>query len=134
MTRPQQADPALRPRLSSDGSGGWVLSGLGNPTRRFTDLGTALDTARQGLSTYDATIEVWQGSEYICCLPPEEHPHRASAAPFGGAVPQGRVMTRGERYANRIAEVLLVAAGPLFWAALVFLVLAASLGWRLALI
>jgi hypothetical protein len=133
MTRPQPDDPDPRVRLSSDDSGGWVLSGPGNPPRHFTDLGTALDTARRSPGTQDATIEVWQDSEYICCLPAEEHPYCGPGAPFGRAVPQGRVMTAAERYANRAAEVLMMTAGPLFWAALVVLVLAGSLGWRLAL-
>ena len=36
-----------------------------------------------------------------------------------------------ERYANRAARALMATAGPLFWMALVFIAVAASLGWRL---
>ena len=134
VTHPRQDDPSPRVRLSGDDRGDWVLSGQGNSVRRFTDFGTGLDTVRCGQGTQNATIEVWQDGEYICCLPPEEHSYRGAAASYGLVAPRGRVMTATERYANRAAEVLLVTAGPLFWTALVILVLAASLGWRLALL
>jgi hypothetical protein len=39
-----------------------------------------------------------------------------------------------ERYANRVAEVIFATAGPLFWLALMFVAVAASLGWRLFLL
>ena len=39
-----------------------------------------------------------------------------------------------ERQANRAAQILMPLAGAIFWLALVIAVLAASLGWRLALL
>ena len=65
--------------LSRDDSGGWTLSGQGSPACRFPDLETALDSARHAPVSRLATIEVWQGGEYICCLPPEEWPDRGAA-------------------------------------------------------
>lgn len=36
-----------------------------------------------------------------------------------------------ERHANRIAQLLMATAGPLFWLALLVVMIAASLGWQL---
>jgi hypothetical protein len=36
-----------------------------------------------------------------------------------------------ERYANRFGQILMATAGPFFWMALMFIAVAASLGWRL---
>jgi hypothetical protein len=134
LTPPRRAATELYVRLSGDENGGWVLSGSGNPARRFADFGIALDTARREPDAHDATIEIWQDGEYICCLPPGAHPNCGVAAPFDRAEPQDRVTTAAERCAHRAASVLLATAGPLFWAAVVLLVLAASLGWRVALL
>lgn len=133
MIRPQRDGVEPRIRLTGDGKRGWILSQPGNPTRRFGDFATALDTARRGPGTHDAAIEVWQHGEYICCLL-SGRSYCSPAPPLGRVMPQGRVMARVERYANRVAEVLLITSGPLFWTILVLFVLAASLGWRLTLL
>jgi hypothetical protein len=124
-------DVDRRVLLRSDGSGLWTLSGVGSGARQFPDFEAALDVARQDPGARQATIEVWQGSQYICCLP-------ASAwRPHGGSIrsaparPQGRRLTAAERSAHRAAETLFTTTGPLFWLALVVVAVSVSLGWRL---
>jgi hypothetical protein len=128
------SDVGRRVLLTGDDTGQWTLAGLGSGARQFSDFEAALDDARQAPDTRMATIEVWQDSQYICCLPPSAwRPHGASirSAP---AVPQGRLLTTVERQANRAAQILLTTAGPLFWLALVVVAISASLGWRLFLL
>ena len=69
-TRPTRPAFASRRVLLTcdDGSGGWTLS-CGDPARRFPDINTALDCARRSGEVKTATIEIWQGGEYICCVP-----------------------------------------------------------------
>ena len=122
--------------LSCDESGAWTLSGTDSPVRQFDDFAAALDSARDACGSKPGTIEVWQGSEYICCLSPQERPPRAVSirSVSVDATARRRALTVAERYANRAAHLLLATAGPLFWFALMFVALAASLGWRLALL
>lgn len=125
------SDVDRRVLLTGDDTGQWTLAGLGSGAREFPDFEAALDDARQAPDARMATIEVWQDSQYICCLPPSAwRPHRASirSAP---AVPQGRLLTTVERQANRAAQILFATAGPLFWLALAVVAISASLGWRL---
>jgi hypothetical protein len=129
--RPETA--ASRVRLNHDDSG-WTLSGP-NISRQFPDLETALDCARRSPGRKAATIEIWHGGQYICCVPLDVSPHRwaAISADSHRARPHPLV-ANAERYANRAGQVVFAAAGPLFWLALVLAVLAASLGWRLFLL
>lgn len=104
-----------------------------NSERRFPDLQTALDCARLSRDTKGATVEVWQGSQYICCVTPKSW--RTSEAEFPSftaprLVPDSMLIA-AERHANRAARILLATAGPLFWLALLVVAVAASLGWRL---
>ncbi len=125
---------APRVRLSGDAGGHWTLAGSDSLARQFTDFETALDSARHVPGSETATIEVWQGGEYICCLQAEERPHRGASVHTAPIASERRGVTAAERYANRAAQVLMAAAGPLFWVALLVITLAASLGWRLALL
>jgi hypothetical protein len=104
-----------------------------NAERRFPDLQTALDCAHHSRDTETATIEVWQAGQYICCVTPKSW--RKSEVEFPSftaprLVPDS-MLVAAERHANRAARILLATAGPLFWLALVVVVVAASLGWRL---
>ena len=114
--------------LSCDDSGRWTLAGHDSPACQFPDFEVALDEARQAPDAQRATIEVWRAHEYICCLPPGT---LIRTAPIGS---KGRFFASAERYANRVAEVIFATAGPLFWLALMFVAVAASLGWRLFLL
>jgi hypothetical protein len=123
-----------RVRLYCDDKG-CVLSGVGSE-RRFTDVQTALDCAGRAPETQGSTIEIWQGGQYICCVAPRSL--ELGAADFPSISARRLVSDAGlaaaERYANRIARILMETAGPIFWLALVVVVLAASLGWRLLLL
>ncbi len=115
--------------LKCDGSGACTL--FSDPSRRFSDAEAALDYARRFNGAEMATIEVWQGDQYICCisqsarLRPELSVSNPAPAPNP---PQHCLLEAAERYANR-ARFFLVPAGALFWLVLLFCVLAASLGW-----
>jgi hypothetical protein len=122
------------PILLSCDDRGWTLIGPGNPTRQFPSFDEALEGARHVPDSGMATIEIWQGSQYICCLPPPAWRPRGASIRSAPAVPQGRRLTTAERYANRAAQILLTIAGPLFWLALAVVAIAASLGWRLLLL
>jgi hypothetical protein len=123
-----------RVRLSGDACGHWTLAGSDSRAREFTDFETALDSARHVPGSETATIEIWQGGEYICCLQPEDRPYRGAAIHTARIASETRAFTATERYANRAAQVLMAIAGPLFWIALLVITLAASLGWRLTLL
>jgi len=133
-SRTRSEAAASRILLSCNPGGSWTLSGSGRPARQFTDFDAALDSARHVPNSETATIEVWQGGEYICCLQAEERPHRGASVHTAPIASERRGVTAAERYANRAAQVLMAAAGPLFWLALLVITLAASLGWRLALL
>jgi len=134
-SRPEEAP--RRVRLSCDDHGGWVVSAPGDRPRRFPDVDTALDALREAPETQRTTVEFWQDGEYICCLVPEDRPGDRpgldTGDPFGRVTPSPRRLTPAEWYANRAAEAVAKIAGPLFWLALMALLLAASLGVRLAL-
>lgn len=124
---PRSASAASRILLSSDNRGGWNLTGPTCPTRRFADFAAALDSARQVPAAKTATIEIWRGGEYICCLPPEDGtdlgvsvraPTVCGGFPCAGAV----------RQANRAAQVVFATVGPLFWLALMLVAVAATFG------
>ena len=125
---------ARRVLLSRDDSGSWTLSGLNRPACRFADFEAALERARDVQDAQAATIEVWQGGEYICCLWPEEWPWRGDSDLAASSVAKRRHATVAERRANRAAQLLMATAGPLFWLALMLVAVAASLGWRLLLL
>jgi hypothetical protein len=120
--------------LNCDKSGCWTVTKQNGHRRQFPNFDTALDSVRNAANRNAPAIEVWQDGEYICCLQPKEQPYRSTAATLGRPLPQAHVLLTAERYANRVAEILLMTAGPLFWAVLVLLVLAGSLGWRLAVL
>jgi hypothetical protein len=108
---------APRVLLSCDARG-CTLSGL-DADRRFRDLETALACARRDAK--DATVEVWQGGQYICCVAPRLPRSLPEAMPL---------FPTAERYANLAAKVILTSAGPFFWAALIVATIAGTLGWR----
>jgi len=132
----QAPSGAVAPRvlLNCDDSGSWTLSGQDSPARHFPDFGAALSSARHVPGAEATTIEVRRGGEYICCLPPKEWPHREASILAAPIASRGRGFTTADRYANRAAQVLMATAGPIFWVVLVFLAVAASLGWRLLLL
>lgn len=103
--------------------------------RRFPDVRTAIDCARQSREMGASTIEIWQDGEYICCVTPLSSPR--SQADFANNSAPWLVSDAGlaaaEHYANRIAQILVATAGPLFWLALLGVVIAASLGWQFLL-
>jgi hypothetical protein len=125
---------ARRVLLSRDDSGSWTLSGLNRPSSRFADFAAALERARDVQDAQAATIEVWQGGDYICCLQPAEWPKGGASNRLVPTVSERRHFTAAERYANRVGQVLMATAGPLFWLALMLAGVAASLGWRLLLL
>ena len=132
-TRGTRPEPASRRVLLTcdDSDVGWTLS-CADPAHRFADINTALDCARRSGEVKAATIEIWQGGEYICCVP---------LRPLTGWVPGPSTdmprlipypaLTTAEQYVNRAAEAIFTRAGPIFWAALIVVAVAASLGWRL---
>jgi hypothetical protein len=103
--------------------------------RRFPDLQKALDCARHSRDLDAATIEIWQGGQYICCVAPRswQRQDNASSVAAPRLVSESR-LAAAERHANRAARILLATAGPLFWLAMVALLVAASLGWRMLLL
>jgi hypothetical protein len=110
---------------------GCPLSGV-DAERRFSDAQKALDSARRFSETEPATIEIWQHGQYICCVPPRSRrPGEADFPSIGGpSIVPGPWLMAAERFANRAARALMATAGPLFWMALIFLAVAASLGWQ----
>ncbi len=101
--------------------------------RRFPDVRTAIDCVRQSREMGAATIEIWQDGEYICCVTPLLSP-RGQADIANNSAPwlvSDAGLAAAERYANRIAQILVATAGPLFWLALLAVLIAASLGWHL---
>ena len=135
LKRPNAARRELPPcvRLSRNASGNWTLSTPNRTRSEFADFNAALRTARKLPEAKDATIEVWQGGEYICCLPSDEGPSRAPPYTEEIAGLHAPRFSTAERHANRAAQMMLPIAGFLFWLALLVLVFAASFGWRLAL-
>ena len=129
-TRRQSASSV---RLCRDASGNWTLSGANRTRSEFTDFNAALRTARKLPEAKDAPIEVWQGGEYICCLPSDEGPSRAPPYTEDIAGLHAPRFSTAERQANRLAQILLPVAGFLFWLTLFGLAFAASFGWRVAL-
>jgi hypothetical protein len=117
--------------LRCDGTGCTLFSP--DTVLRFPDLQTALDCARGSRDPEAATIEVWQEGEYICCMAPRSGQQSAADFPSGAGprlVPDS-ILIAAERHANRAARILMATAGPLFWLALLLVIVAASLGWRL---
>jgi hypothetical protein len=135
VTRRQPAGRALEPRirLSRTAAGNWTLAGTPGGTGEFTDFDTALRDARRVPGAKGATIEVWQGRDYICCLPPEEWPSRAAVQRSGFSDTSCPSRGTVERDANRAAQFMLPVVGLVFWLALLLLAFAASFGWRFAL-
>jgi hypothetical protein len=134
MDAPEPEVADRRTVLSCDESGNWTVRGPNREVRRFADFDAALDSARHAPETLVSTIEVWQGGEYICCLPPEEGLHHVASIHVASPLPKGGRLARVERWANRAAEFLLTTASVLFWVSLMVVALAASLGWRLLLL
>jgi hypothetical protein len=129
--RTEQVTPVDRIILNCSDDGHWTLTGQGLAAREFSSFDEALDDARRSSGSKTGTVEVWQFGEYICCLPLNKwRPND----PSHGSGLRGPARTATERYANRVAEIIFATAGPLFWLALVFVALAASLGWRLLLL
>lgn len=127
---PGRRDPVPRLCLCGDNSGGWTLTGAGRADCRFTDFDAALKNARHVPGSENATIEVWQSGEYVCCLP-----RKAEFRPDGDVASlHAPRMAAVDRDANRAAEFLLPVVGYGFWLAILVLAMAASLGWRLSLL
>jgi hypothetical protein len=127
-----EPEPAPRRVLLRGDDAGWTLSGC-NSDRRFLDIEAALECARQSGEVKTATIEIWQGGQYICCVPVRPWPDRTASAPstdMPRLIPYP-ILTKAEWYANRAAEATFTRVGPLFWAALIGAVAAASFGWQL---
>ena len=131
--RATRRQPASSLRLCRNASGSWTLSGPNCSRGEFADFNAALRSARKLPQSQDATIEVWQGGEYICCLPSDEGPSRAPPYTEEIAGLHAPRFSAAERQANRVAQILLPVAGLLFWLALLGLAFAASFGWRVAL-
>ncbi|HWB51338.1 MAG TPA: hypothetical protein VG651_19655 [Stellaceae bacterium] len=127
---PRAARRRLEPRirLSRDGCR-WIVSPSDRPQCAFDDFADALRHARQVRDAKTATIEVWQGGEYICCLQPETRPSGDQAFP-GVASPR---FPRLERATNRAARFMLPVVEMVFWLALLVIALAAGFGGRPAL-
>ena len=124
-----RASAAASPlRLSCDHGGRWTLSEGNGAVRAFPGFEAALDGARHAGRR---TVEIWQGGEYICCLSPGELQRDAAPIRTGPSRPPGKTFTTVERYANHGARIMMATAGPVFWLALLFAVIAASFGWRL---
>jgi hypothetical protein len=120
-------------RLYCDDNG-CTLSGLGLE-RRYPDVQTALDSATQACDPKEPAIEIWQGDQYICCVTPRSWVRSEMRFPSISApalVSDARLAV-AERYANRIARVIMATAGPIFWLALLLIVIAGSLGWQFLL-
>jgi hypothetical protein len=130
--RPRSKTGGAGARLSCDAGGTWLLIADEGPVRRFADFEAALDGAHDAPGLKAATIEVWQGGEYICCLPLKE---RVRPPNWVGLDPgRSKRTTRTEYYANRAARIVFAIMGPIFWLALMAVALIASMGWRLALL
>jgi hypothetical protein len=127
-SRPQTGNPRFR--LSHD-KAGWTLFQPDGRTQQFDSIEAGIDGAREFPTARTVSIDVWQDGEYICCLPPEQWSHAAHATTAPREPP---LFPTAERYAHRFARVMMGVAGPVFWVAMVAAVLAASLGWRLALL
>jgi hypothetical protein len=120
--------------LTGDDGGNWTMSVP--PTggvRQFSSFDAALNSADHLPGSGEATVEVWRGGEYICCLPPEQRQcHEVSIhAPM--AV-RGHLFAIAERHANRVAELMFAVLGPLLWLSLAAMAVIASLGWRVFLL
>ena len=115
--------------MSGAAGGNWTLSGPNSGRSEFADFNAALRNARERPGSKSATIEIWQGGEYICCLPPQEWP-AGDLAPDSAAPRFAAVDLR----ANHVARFMMPVVGAVFWLALLAFALAASLGWRLALL
>jgi len=129
---PKKGDPRIS--LRCDDRGHWILDRPDRPLCQFPDFEAALDRARHAPDALGATIDVWHNGDYICCLPPGHWLRGPTSRHTAAIVSQKRPSTNAERYANRIAEIIFATAGPVFWLALVFVAIAASLGWRLDLL
>jgi hypothetical protein len=106
---------------------GWTLLQPDGRARQFATFEAGIDGVREAAPARKTPIDVWQDGQYICCLPPEQWPHSATAAPKP-------LFPATERYANRAARWLMPMAGTFFWLALVIVALAAGLGSKLALL
>jgi hypothetical protein len=135
LERPRGArgQPASSVRLCRNASGNWTLSGEDRARSEFADFNAALRSARTLPEAKDTLIEIWQGGEYICCLPADEGPSRAPPYTEDIAGLHAPRFSAAERQANRVARVLLPVVGLLFWLSLLGLAFAASFGWRVAL-
>jgi hypothetical protein len=132
LERPRAKAQTPNPRFTlSHDDAGWTLVQPDGHARQFDSFEAGVDGAREFLAPQTVSIDVWQDGEYICCLPPEQWSH---VAPAPTAAPQSPLFPKAERYANRIARVMMAVAGPVFWVAMIAAVVAASLGWRLFLI
>jgi len=123
--------PVSRVLLRCDDKG-CTLSG-GRFERRFADLRSAIECARQSGDTASATIEIWQDGQYICCKTPPSPRHGEAEFPDFSTprlISHAR-LAAAERYANHLGRTLMATAGPIFWFCLVAMVVAASLGWQL---
>jgi hypothetical protein len=122
-----------RVRLYCDDNG-CTLSGAGSE-QRFPDVQTALDCAGQARDTLESTIEIWQGGQYICCVAPRSWERSNADFPrlYAPRLGSDAGIAGLERCANRIAQILMATAGPMFWLALLLGVTASILGWQLLL-
>lgn len=128
--RRRQAVPASPHFTLSHDEDGWMLSHPDGRAQQFDTFQAGIDGARETGPAPEMPIELWHDGQYICCLPPDQWPH--AAHPITKTAKS--LFPATERHANRIARLLMPAAGMFFWLALMVVALAASLGWRLALL
>jgi hypothetical protein len=123
--------PTHRVLLRCDEKGCTLSSG--KLEQRFSDPQTAMEYAQRSRETATATIEIWQGDQYICCKAPSS-PHGGDAEFPDLSAPtllSDARLAAVERYANHIGRALMATAGPVFWLCLVVMMVAAGLGWQL---
>jgi hypothetical protein len=131
QTRRQTVPSSVRLYCDDDGC---TLSGMGSE-RRFPDVQTALDCAGRARDRNVSTIEIWQGGQYVCCVAPRSWERSEADFPSISAsgLDSDAALAAAERYANRMARILMATAGPISWLALLVAVIAASLGWQFLL-
>ena len=132
LDKPRNRPAPGRPhfRLSHD-KGGWTLLRPDGDARQFDTFEAGIDSVREAVRAPQTPIDIWQEGEYICCLSLDQWSQPARTAPVAPAKP---LFPRTERVANRAARIVMAVAGPFFWAVLILAVVAASLGWKLALL
>jgi hypothetical protein len=130
--RRSEAAPS-RVLLNCDKSGSWTVSKQNGRRRQFPNFNSALDSVRNAAGRNVPAIEIWQDGEYICCLSSGQRQDPRVSIEGIPTDAAGHVSS-AEPLLNRATRVLMRPAGPLLWLALVLMLVATSLGWRLLLL